>query len=61
MRFYLSSGPGHGKVQPRDTVRFARELGHLGLAYQVRLLPDGRNQWERQLAAGLRWAAPAKD
>ena len=61
VRFYLSSGPGHGKVQPRDTVRFARELGRLGLPYGVTLLRDGRHQWERQLAAGLRWAAAIKD
>lgn len=60
-RFYLSSGPGHGKVQPRDTVRFARELAHLGLRYQVRLLRGGRHQWDRQLALGLRWAASTND
>jgi putative tributyrin esterase len=63
VRFYLSSGPGHGKVQPRDTVRFAQELRRLGLPYRVVLLRDGAHQWdgghqwERQLAAGLRWAA----
>jgi len=61
VRFYLSSGPGHGKVQPRDTVRFARELRRLRLPYRVVLLRDGRHQWERQLAAGLRWAASTKD
>jgi Putative esterase len=61
MRFYLSSGPGHGKVQPRDTVQFARELGDLGLSHRLKLLRNGRHQWERQLAAGLRWAAPTKD
>jgi enterochelin esterase-like enzyme len=60
-RFYLSSGPGHGKVQPPDTVRFARELEHLGISHRLRLLRDGRHQWERQLAAGLRWAVGTND
>jgi hypothetical protein len=61
MRFYLSSGPGHGKVQPRDTIRFARELEHLGLSHRLWHLRDGRHQWERQLAAGLRWAIATND
>ena len=61
MRFYVSSGPGHGKVQPKDTVRFARELGDLDLSHRLSLLRDGRHQWERQLAAGLRWAVPGTD
>jgi pimeloyl-ACP methyl ester carboxylesterase len=61
MRFYLSSGPGHGKVQPRDTVRFAHELGELDLSHRLSLLRNGRHQWERQLSAGLRWAVAAKD
>jgi S-formylglutathione hydrolase FrmB len=61
MRFYLSSGPGHGKVQPRDTIRFARELEQLGLSHRLWHLRDGRHQWERQLAAGLRWAVATND
>jgi putative tributyrin esterase len=55
-RFYLSTGPGHGQIQPRLTRAFAHELARLHLPYRLALLRDGRHQWERQLAAGLRWA-----
>lgn len=59
LRFYLSTGPGHGKVQPRQTVQFARELRRLGVPERLVVLSDGRRQWERQLDAGLRCAEPA--
>ena len=59
VRFFLSSGPGHGKVQPRETVSFARELAGLKLPVRVVLLKDGHRQWERQLDDGLRWAEPS--
>jgi enterochelin esterase-like enzyme len=60
VRFYLSTGPGHGKVQRADTIDFAHELAGLGVRYRLRLVPGGKGMWERQLAAGLKWAlAPA--
>jgi pimeloyl-ACP methyl ester carboxylesterase len=59
VRFYLSSGPGHGSVQPRETVSFAHELAGLRLPVRLELLRSGRRQWERQLDAGLRWAEPS--
>ena len=59
MRFYLSSGPGHGNVQPRETVSFARELAGLRLPVRLELFENGRRQWERQLDEGLRWAEPS--
>jgi predicted esterase len=59
VRFYLSSGPGHGNVQPSETVSFARELAGLRLPVRLQLLKDGRGQWERQLDEGLRWAEPS--
>src|SRR5262245_9189609 len=54
--FFLSTGPGHGRVDARDTVRFARELHDLGLPYHLELFGIARGAWERQLDAGLRWA-----
>jgi predicted esterase len=59
LRFFLSSGPGHGRVKPRQTVAFARELSALRLPVRLELLRDGHAQWERQLEAGLRWAEPS--
>jgi enterochelin esterase-like enzyme len=56
IRFYLSTGPGHGNVQPSQTVDFAHELRSLGIRYRLRVFPGGRGVWERQLAAGLKWA-----
>ena len=56
VRFYLSTGPGHGKVKRADTIDFAHELASLGIRYRLRLVPGGKGMWERQLAAGLRWA-----
>jgi hypothetical protein len=56
VRFFLSSGPGHDKITPRETTRFARELRALRIGYRVELLRPQRHVWERQLAAGLRWA-----
>lgn len=55
VRFYLSTGPGHGSVRRSDTIRFARELRALGVPYRLELVRRGPGVWERQLAAGLRW------
>lgn len=57
-RFYLSSGPGHGNVQPWETVSFARELTGLRIPTRLVLFKSGLHQWERQLDNGLRWAEP---
>jgi enterochelin esterase-like enzyme len=58
--FFLSTGPGHGKVQAADTVDFAHQLTALGIRHRLELYRGGKGVWERQLAAGLRWAlAPA--
>jgi enterochelin esterase-like enzyme len=56
MRFFVSSGPGHGHVRPAETVRFARLLRALRLPYRLELLAGKRDAWERQLVDGLRWA-----
>ena len=56
VRFFLSSGPGHDEITPAETARFARELRALGIGRRVELLRPQRHVWERQLAAGLRWA-----
>ena len=62
VRFFLSSGPGHDKITPAETARFAEELRALGLSCRLELLRPQRHIWERQLAAGLRWAlAPGLD
>jgi acetyl esterase/lipase len=55
-RFFLSSGPGHGRVTPAATVRFARLLHARRLPYRLELLARKRGAWERQLVDGLRWA-----
>ena len=61
IRFFVSSGPGHGAVKPHATVRFARLLRALGLRYRLELLPEKRGAWERQLVDGLLWAeGPAR-
>jgi enterochelin esterase-like enzyme len=56
VRFYLSTGPGHGKVERADTIDFAHELATLRIRYRLRVFRGGKGMWERQLAAGLRWA-----
>jgi enterochelin esterase-like enzyme len=56
VRFFLSSGPGHDRITPAETARFARELRRLGIRTRLELLRPQRHVWERQLAAGLRWA-----
>ena len=61
VRFFVSSGPGHGKVAQAATIRFARLLGTLRLQYRLELLREERGAWERQLVDGLLWAeAPAR-
>ena len=55
-RFFLSTGPGHGRVNPAATVRFAGLLRARRLPYRLELLPRKRAAWERQLVDGLRWA-----
>src|SRR5438105_11523438 len=54
-RFFLSTGPGHGRIQAAATPRFARLLRTLGLPCRLELVQK-RGGWERQLVAGLRWA-----
>ena len=54
-RFFLSTGPGHGRIQAAATPRFARLLRTLGLPYRLEFVQK-RGEWERQLVAGLRWA-----
>jgi S-formylglutathione hydrolase FrmB len=58
VRFFLSTGPGHGQIRAADTTRFARELSTLGVANSLLELPpaEAKHPWEPQLAAGLRWA-----
>jgi enterochelin esterase-like enzyme len=56
VRVFLSSGSGHGKVQPIDTIRFARQLHKLGIGYTLERFSGPGGSWEQQLAAGLRWA-----
>ena len=56
VRFFVSSGPGHGAVTTRATVRFARLLGALRLRYRLELLREKRSAWEKQLVDGLLWA-----
>src|SRR5918911_820196 len=56
VRFFLSTGPGHGLVQAGATPRFARLLRGLQLPYRLELVRDKRGAWERQLVDGLRWA-----
>jgi enterochelin esterase-like enzyme len=61
VRFFLSTGPGHGKIEAAATPRFARLLRALGLAYRLELVPTKQGEWERQLVDGLRWAfAPSQ-
>jgi enterochelin esterase-like enzyme len=55
-RFFLSIGPGHGRVTPAKTIRFARLLRVRRLPYRLELLARKRGAWERQLVDGLRWA-----
>src|SRR2546422_90300 len=56
VRFFVSTGPGHGHVTVGATVRFARLLRALQLPYRLELLARKRGSWERQLVDGLRWA-----
>ena len=58
-RFFLSTGPGHGRVSAAATVRFARLLHALRLPYRLELLDRKPGAWERQLVDGLRWAFAA--
>jgi enterochelin esterase-like enzyme len=57
-RFYLSTGPDHGKVRAKDTVAFAAELRSLGLRYKLWLpkIGEAKAAYAPQLAAGLRFA-----
>jgi hypothetical protein len=56
LRFFLSTGPGHGRVTPAATMRFARLLRTLALPYRLEHVSEKRGEWERQLVDGLRWA-----
>jgi enterochelin esterase-like enzyme len=55
-RFLLSTGPGHGRITPAETVEFSRLLRTRRLPYRLELLTRKRGAWERQLVDGLRWA-----
>jgi acetyl esterase/lipase len=59
MRFLLSTGPGHGRVTPAATVRFAGLLRSRRLPHALELVARKRGAWERQLVDGLRWAFAA--
>jgi enterochelin esterase-like enzyme len=62
VRFFVSSGPSHGRVHEADTVAFARELARLGVPHRLLLVPRIRRHpsWRTQFRAGLRYAlAPA--
>ena len=61
IRFFLSTGPGHGKVDPRQTSDFAAELRSLGLRYELWLVPRSREAtpYFPQFLAGLRFAFSA--
>jgi enterochelin esterase-like enzyme len=56
VRFFLSTGPGHGRIAAAATPRFAGLLRALGLTYRLERVPEKRGEWERQLVDGLRWA-----
>jgi pimeloyl-ACP methyl ester carboxylesterase len=56
VRFFVSSGPGHGAVTKAATVRFAGLLGRLRLPYRLELLRAKHGMWERELVDGLAWA-----
>ena len=58
-RFFLSSGPGHGKVLKIETPRFAAVVAAHGLPVHIELLGTKTGEWERQLVDGLRWAFAA--
>ena len=58
VRVFLSSGAGHGKVQPIDTIRFARQLHDLGIGYTLERFSGSTGNWERQLAAPPLGARP---
>jgi hypothetical protein len=59
VRFFVSSGPGHGRIAKAATVRFAGLLRTLRLPYRLELLREKRDAWERQLVDGLAWAEAA--
>ena len=56
VRFFLSTGPGHGTITAAATPRFARLLHGLGLPSRLERVDGKRGEWERQLVDGLRWA-----
>src|SRR2546423_14113779 len=56
VRFFASTGPGHGHVTVGATVRFARLLRALQLPYRLELLARKRGSSARQLVDGLPWA-----
>jgi enterochelin esterase-like enzyme len=60
VRFFLSSGPGHDNITPAETAGFAAELRALGIGCRLEILRPQPHVWERQLAAGLRWALPPR-
>jgi hypothetical protein len=58
IRFFLSTGPGHGRIHASQTTDFATELRSLRLRYKLWLLGghDPEAAYEPQLLAGLRFA-----
>lgn len=55
-RFFLSTGPGHGKIHAAATLAFDREVAGLGLTQRYVSYPRKRGMYEAQLAAGLVYA-----
>jgi S-formylglutathione hydrolase FrmB len=58
VRFELSTGVGHGSITPALTMRFARELRSLGLAYSLWRVPEQVRgpDYRDQMIRGLRYA-----
>lgn len=55
VRFFPSTGPGHGRISAAATPRFARLLRTLGVTYRLELVARKQREWERQLVDGLLW------
>jgi hypothetical protein len=59
LRFFLSTGGGHGPVARRWTFEFARELTALRITHRLWTLPHGQKHFGRaQLPAALTYAEP---
>lgn len=60
VRFYVSVGGNHGGILAAGSKSFARELGRLGLAHELWLLPraDRGHFWTATVPSALRYAFP---